>query len=163
MSAGLLIAFPDQEALLAALGSLRTADLGEIETYTPKPLEEGQSPLPVLILLAGFGGAVAAFCLQTYAFVWAYPIDIGGRPPFSWPAFIPIAFEVGVLAAIAAGFFGFLMANRMPSLYQPVDEVPAMRHAMRDLWCVTVRTQEPDRVRELLRWHSPSAVQDLPE
>ena len=163
MSAGLLIAFPNQEALVAALGKLRGAGIDEIETYTPKALEEGESPLPVLILLAGVAGALAAFWLQSYAFVWAYPIDIGGRPPFSWPAYIPIAFEVGVLAAIATGFFGFLVINRMPTLYQPVDEVPAMRHAMRDLWCAAVRTQEPDRVRELLRWHSPAAVQELPE
>lgn len=163
MSAGLLIAFPNQEALIAALGPLRSANLGEIETYTPKPLGEGHSPLPVLILLAGVGGAVATFCLESYAFVWAYPIDIGGRPPFSWPAFIPIAFELGVLAAIATGFFGFLIATRMPSLYEPVDEVPVMRHAMRDLWCVAVRTELPERVRALLRYHTPAAVQELPE
>jgi hypothetical protein len=163
MSAGLLVAFPNQDALVAALGKLRAAKLGAIETYTPKPLEEGHSPLPVLILLAGLGGTLAAFWLQSYAFVWAYPIDIGGRPPFSWPAFIPIAFEIGVLAAIATGFFGFLVINRMPTLYHPVDDVPAMRYAMRDLWCATIRTQEPDRVRELLRWHSPEAVQELPE
>lgn len=162
MSAGLLIAFPNQEALIAALGRLHAANLGEIETYTPKPLGGGHSPLPVLILLAGVGGAIATFCLQSYAYIWAYPIDIGGRPPFSWPAFIPVAFEVGVLAAIVTGFFGFLIANRMPTLYEPVDEVPAMRHAMRHLWCIAIRTEQPERVRALLRNHDPAAVQELP-
>jgi len=159
----IIVAFSTKRQLLDALPALRTAELGEIETYTPAPLERGPSPLPTVMLIAGLAGAVAGFFLEAFANVAAYPIDIGGRPQFSWPAFIPIAFENGILAAVLAGFFGFFIVNRMPRLYEPVDQCALMRRAMRDLWCVAIRTQEQGRVRELLRKYSPIRIEDVPE
>ncbi|MBV9249391.1 MAG: DUF3341 domain-containing protein [Acetobacteraceae bacterium] len=162
MSAGVLAAFGSEQAFHAAVSSLRAAKLGEIETYTPKPPEEGHSVLPLLVMLAGVLGAVASFALQTYANVFAYPINIGGRPGLSWPAFVPIAFENGVLAAVATGFVGYLVANRLPWLYDKVDECAAMRRAMRDLWCVAIRTDRPERARAVLHKFAPASIEDLP-
>lgn len=159
---GLFFAFATPHELEAALASLREAQIGPIETFTPTPLESGPSIVPILILIAGILGAVASFALQTYANVAAYPIDIGGRPYFSWPAFVPIAFENGVLAAVLAGFFGYFIVNRLPHLYDPIDECDAMRRAIRDFWCVAVRTDDPDRAREILRAHAPARIEALP-
>jgi hypothetical protein len=161
-NSGLFVAFATSQELEAALPSLREAGIGTIETFTPAPVETGPSILPVLILIGGVLGALAGFALQAYANVAAYPIDIGGRPYFSWPAFVPIAFENGVLAAVLTGFIGFFIANRLPRLYQPVDECEAMRRASRDFWCVAIRTHNPNHVREILRAHSPACVEELP-
>jgi hypothetical protein len=162
MSAGLFVAFATEHELVSALPALRAARLGAIETYTPAPIETGSSILPLLVLIAGVAGAIAGFCLQSYANMAAYPIDIGGRPDFSWPAFVPIAFENGVLAAVLTGFVGYFVVNRLPRLYESADECDAMRRAMRDLWCVAIRTDDPRRARELLRTHAPTHVEELP-
>jgi hypothetical protein len=159
---GLFVAFATPHELETALPSLRCARLGTIETFTPTPVESGPSILPVLILAGGVLGALAGFTLQSYANVAAYPIDIGGRPYFSWPAFVPIAFENGVLAAILTGFFGCFIVNRLPRLYDPIDECEAMRRAMRDFWCVAIRTDNPARARQILRAHAPARIEELP-
>lgn len=162
MSTRLFVAFATPQALDSALRSLRVARVGTIETFTPTPVETGPSIVPILVLIGGVLGATAGFLLQTYADVAAYPIDIGGRPFFSWPAFVPIAFENGVLTAVLTGFVGYFVANRLPRLYQPVDECETMRRAMRDLWCVAIRTDEPDRARQVLGAHAPTRIEEMP-
>ena len=160
-----LAAFPDRSGLQAALHDLRAADLGPLETYTPQSMEDGPSRpslLPLAIFVAGVLTTAASFALQVYANVWAYPLDIGGRPKFSWPSFIPIAFENGILVAVAVGFFGYLMINRMPHLYETIDESEAIRRALRDFWCVSVRTDRIDAVQGVLQAHGAVSIEVLP-
>jgi hypothetical protein len=157
----LVASFPTQAQLCDALPRLRA--LGVVETYTPQALDHDQtSILPLIVLLAGLAGAAGGFLIQLYANVIAYPVDIGGRPKFSWPAFIPIAFEIGVLSAVVTGFIGFLVVNRLPRLYDPVDEAMLMRGATRDRWCLAVRTEAPDQARSVLSDLAADAVEELP-
>lgn len=158
----LFAAFADRQALQAALHRLRAAELGPLETYTPQALEEGPSPLPAAIFFAGVLTIAASFALQVYANVSAYPLDIGGRPRFSWPSFIPVALENGILAAVATGFLGYLIINGMPRLYEPVDEAAAIRRASRDLWCVTVRTDRTEDAKRLLNACGAGSIEVLP-
>lgn len=157
----LVASFPTQTQLRDALPRLRA--LGVVETYTPQALDDDQSSiLPLIVLLAGLAGTVGGFLMQVYANVIAYPLDIGGRPKFSWPAFVPIAFEIGVLSAVVVGFIAFLVVNRLPRLYDPVDEAMLMRGATRDGWCLAVRTEAPDRARAVLHDLAAEAVEELP-
>lgn len=151
----MVAAFRDQNGLLDALGRLRSDGVGPLETYTPAPLPDAEagSPVPLIVLIGGVLGALASLGLQTYSSVWAYPLDIGGRPDFAWASFVPNVFENAVLVAVLVGFVAFFVLNRMPRLYDPVDEADAMRRASVDRWCVAIRSDDAtllDRARASL-------------
>jgi len=163
---GLLAQFDSQHDLLRAVSRLRAQQV-DIQTYTPVPLADSPtgSPLPLIVLAAGLLGAAAGFGMQVYAVMIAYPQDIGGRPAFSWPSFVPIGFEIGALCAVLTAFFGFCVINRLPKLYEPIDECLAMRHALRDGWIVAVPTRDPElrgRVRELFLELGAHRIEDIP-
>jgi hypothetical protein len=141
---GVLAGFATEHALRHALECLMAEQVKGVETYTPVALNENPtgSPLPLVMFVAGVLGFVGFFALMAYADIWAYPLDIGGRPNFAWPSFVPIAFELGVLCAMAAGFFGYFLICRMPRLYDPIDECDNFRRASRDGWFVAVRSTD---------------------
>ncbi len=160
----LLAGFDSLPGLQHALERLREAGFDVLETYTPGPIrsEVAGSTLPLAMFAAGMAGFVGCFVLMTYADVVAYPLNIGGRPAFAWPAFVPIAFEVGALSAMVAGFLGYFMVCRMPKLYDPVDECNSFRRASRDGWFVAIQTSDPEaaaRARTLLDALQPSSVE----
>jgi hypothetical protein len=161
---GILVMFETEQALTEALQHLQPLRVGELKTYTPKPLElePPNSPIPFIVLAGGLLGAGLGFFMQYYANAFSYPLDIGGRPINSWPAYIPVTFEIAVLSAVVAGIFGYFALNRMPRLYDPIDELDSMREAMRDGWLVAIHTEDPDRItqaRSIVEEFHPIAIE----
>ena len=116
---GVLVGFATERALQQALDRL-AEDVSDFETYTPVALDEQTtgSPLPLAMFVGGMLGFVGFFLLMAYADLWAYPLDIGGRPDFAWPSFVPIAFELA--RALWNG-------NRFCRLFRPVSDASSVR------------------------------------
>jgi Protein of unknown function (DUF3341) len=142
MSAYVVAEFAAEEALLAAARALRSEGHSELDLHSSVPLHGAdealgleRSSVPRIALVAGVLGAVTGYLIQWYMVGFDFPINVGGRPPHSPPAFIPVTFELGVLFSALAIFFGLFVLWGMPRLHHPVFEVEAFRSASIDgLW-----------------------------
>jgi len=134
--------FASEETILRAARTLRAEGQAELDLHSPVPLHGAdealglrRSVVPRIALGAGVLGALTGYGIQWYMVAWDFPINVGGRPPHSAPAFIPVTFELGVLFAALSIFFGLFVLWGMPRLHHPVFEVEAFRSATVDgLW-----------------------------
>lgn len=170
---GMMAEFDGAADLLAAARKVRAAGYQDVEAYTPYPLEELDEILALeshtvrlLTLLAGVGGAVGGFFMCWYAFVLSYPLDIGGRPHNSWPAWIPLTFEVGVLCAGLTAGLGMLLLCGLPRLHHPVFNVPRFSRASQDRFFLVVEATDsrfdPGPTAALLRQTGARHVTEVP-
>ena len=117
---GLLAEFSTHDELIHAAEEAYAAGFRKMDGYAPFAVEGlaealgKKNRLPLLVLIGGIVGGVGAYFMEWYANAISYPINIGGRPIHSWPAFIPITFELTVLCAGLTAFFGSLALNGLP-------------------------------------------------
>jgi hypothetical protein len=147
---GLAATFLSEDASLVALANLNAAKIGEVRLFSPLPPPgpPKRSRLSAFVLLVGLLGAAGAFGLQSYANIVAYPLDIGGRPPFSWPSFIPIAFEAGILSVVLATVVGVGALCGLTRYYDSVDEIRALRDATIDRWVIVVHASSSESLAQ---------------
>jgi hypothetical protein len=167
MTNGIVLSFSSEAALRDAVEHFEAQQVGPLETYSPLPVAGAAEDrtVPSVMLMAGLLGTALGFWMETYANTAGYPLDIGGRPEFSWPSFVPIAFEIGVLFAILAAFLAFFAVAGMLELYEPVDRCSSMGDAMRDKWVLAVRTPDANvlaRARDAANKLRPLAVEEIP-
>src|SRR5215470_17618600 len=150
---GVMGEFTTPEDLLSATRKEREAGYKHIEAYTPFPIEglseavgfRGfRSNLVALItLIGGLGGGLTGFGLQYWVAAIAYPLNIGGRPLNSWPAFIPVTFELTVLGASIFAVVSMLALNKLPQPYHPVFNVERFRQASTDKFFLCIEARDP--------------------
>ena len=107
---GLMAEFDDPKQLVLAAESAHKAGYRRMDAYSPMPIEElndalgsHHSRLPLIVLLGGLIGCIGGFLIQYWTMAVAYPLNVGGRPFNSWPAFIPVTFECTILGRRALG------------------------------------------------------------
>ncbi|MEX1827132.1 DUF3341 domain-containing protein [Luteibacter sp. CQ10] len=143
---GRLLQMRDEASLVEAVGYLREMGYSRMETFAPWALEGLEPPrtgrrIAPSMLIAGLFGGVGTLVLQQVS-AHAYPIDAGGRPLASWPAFVPAALEVAILFAVIAGVFAFFAGSR-PALYRPEFNVEWFDEASRDGFLLLIRADDP--------------------
>jgi hypothetical protein len=170
---GLLAEFETPEALVEATQRARQEGYTKLEAYSPFSIEELSSTeaphrtaVPKIMLLGGCLGAAGAFLMQYYSAAIDYPFNIGGRPPNSWPAFIPVTFELTVLTSALFGLVGMLALNGLPMPYHPLFNVPEFARASQDRFFLCIEAMDPKfdaaATRQFLSGFNPVGLTEVP-
>ncbi len=155
---GYLLEFNDVENLLRVARKVTPMGYEVVDAFTPFPisgletiLPRSPNPIALLIFLGGLIGGVIGYGMQYYSAVVDYPILSGGKPMHSWPAFLPVTFEMVVLFAAITGFMATLCVNRLPQLHHPIFEVKDFNLASLDRFFLLIKTEsatDPQQTRE---------------
>jgi hypothetical protein len=169
---GLMAEFDDPTSLVAATEQAHHEGYRCMDAYSPFPIEElhhalGAKPsrLPLIVLIGGLVGGVSGYALQYWSSVIAYPLNIGGKPLHSWPAFIPVTFECTILAAALSCVLGMLALNGLPMPYHPVFNLPRFALASRNRFFLCIESKDPkfdvEATRRFLETLNPREVSSV--
>ena len=170
---GLLAEFDAPERLLAAADAARREGYRRTDAYTPFPVHGLSAALGArdtrlgwIVLAGALLGCVGGFFLQWYSSVIHYPVNVGGRPFNSWPAFMIITFELTILLGVLSAVVGMLALNGLPRYHHPLFNVPEFELASRTHFFLCIEARDPlfdlDRTTAFLRDAGASRVVAVP-
>lgn len=171
---GLAAEFLEPEPLLAAVRAARDARYKRMDAYAPYPVEGLAEALgmrftgvPLTTLLFGIGGGTTGYAMQLYSAAVDYPLNVGGRPLNSWPAFVPIIFELTVLAAAFGAALSMLIFNGLPCLHHPIFETPFFRERNSSHFYLCIETADrkfdAEKTRAFLEKQAPEHIWEVRE
>lgn len=169
---GLMAEFREPAELVAATERAYQSGYRQMEGYTPFPVEglaealgRHGTTIPLIVLIGGILGGLGGYFMQWYSMVIDERINVGGRPFHSWPAFIPITFELTVLSASLFALVGLFALNRLPQPYHPVFNAQDFHRASQDRFFLCIEAADPAfdlvRTREFLESLRPEKVVEV--
>lgn len=170
---GVVAEFNDEHDLVEAAKKVKAAGYKDVKAYSSYPvhglaeiLGHDARPLRWIIFLALAVGATGGFLLQYLTALYGYELNVGGRPLNSWPAFIPVSFEVAILLASLTAVIGMLLWNGLPLPYHPIFNTPGFELASGDRYylCIEVTDERFSLpgVKQFLQDLGPTAVNEVP-
>jgi hypothetical protein len=170
---GLLAEFDTPSQLVRAAEGAYMAGYRRMDCYTPYPVEEAaeaigfhKNTVSLVTLVGGLLGLATMFGMETWISVWAYPLNIAGRPYYSWPAFVVPAYEWTILYAGLSAAFGMLFLSGLPQLYHPLFNAPNFRSgATSDKFFLCLESTDPkfdlNQTRGFLDRYTPVSVVEV--
>ena len=171
---GLMAEFDNPTDLMKAARATYAAGYRNIDAYTPYPIEEladvigfEKTRVPLVCLLGGILGGLSGYLLQYWINNISYPLNIGGRPFHSWPAFIIATFEMTILFGGLSAAIGMLGLNGLPAPYHPVFNNPRFSAVSRDRFFLCVEAVDPqfdpEGTRQFLSAFNTVDIAEVPE
>jgi hypothetical protein len=170
---GLMAEFDSAQALIDAAKRTHEAGYQKLDAYSPFPVEGlaeeigfRHNRVPLVVLIGGIIGGLTGYLMQYWMAAVDYPLNIGGKPPHSWPAFIVITFEMTILFSVLSAVFGMLALNGLPMPYHPVFNVPRFALASKDRFFLIVFSSDPKYhpavTRGFLEGLAPRSISEVP-
>jgi hypothetical protein len=169
---GVMAEFDNPTALVNAVRRAVEEGYRKLDAYSPFPIEAlsealhlHKNKLPMIVLLGGLTGLIAGYLMQYYVTVIYFPINIGGRPLHSWPAYIIITFEMTILFAALSAVLGLLALCGLPMPYHPVFNAPRFALASRNRFFLCIEATDPlfdrSKTSDFLETLEPSEVTEV--
>ena len=147
---GVMAEFDSAQTIVDAARTTMAEGFSKVEAYTPVPIEElndiihkKRTILPALVLAGGISGMLTGFGLQYWAAAIEYPMNVGGRPYASWPAFVIPSYELTILFAALTAAIGMIALNGLPQPYHPVFNAPRFSLASSDKFFLVIEAADP--------------------
>lgn len=186
---GIMAEFLNPQELFDAVKASKDEGYSKLDAYMPYPVEEichevcdhKKSLVSRLVLIGGITGCTFGFCFQMWAMggfgsefqdlthqisgYSGYPFNIGGRSYMSWPAFIPVSFELTILFGAFSAVFGMFALNRLPEPYHPVFNVESFSRATTDRFFLVLESEDElfdeEKTRSFLESLGPQEINDV--
>jgi hypothetical protein len=169
---GLMAEFDHADDLLAAAKAAKAGGYAAVEGYSPMPIHGlseilGQkNPIALMTLCGAAGGTLLGFGLEYWVNMIEYPLNIAGKPDFSWPAFVVPAYETTILLGALTAALGMLLLNGLPQPYHPVFNVPAFENASRNRFFLVIESTDPhfdaQKTKSFLAGLHPLSLAEVP-
>jgi hypothetical protein len=147
---GLMAEFLEPHHVVVAAKRAYRAGYRKMDGYTPMPVDGlaeaigfKKNNVPLIVLIGGLTGALSGMAMQWFSATIHYPLIVGGRPFASWPSFVPVTFELGILLASFSAVVGMLALNGLPLPYHPVFNAPGFDLASQDRFFLCVEATDP--------------------
>ena len=171
---GLMAEFETADGLIHATQKAAGAGYTRMDGYSPYPIGEvadalgfPRSEIGAIMFIGGLCGATLGFLMQFYLNGIDYPLNVGGKPFFSWPQFAPITWELLVLSASLTGTIGLFALCGLPQPYHPVFNVPQFARASRDRFFLVIEAIDPNydekSTKAFLTTLNPVSIAEVPE
>jgi hypothetical protein len=170
---GLMAEFDTAQELMDAAHKTHQAGYQKLDAYSPFPIEGlaeaigfYKNRVSLVVLIGGLIGGLSALSLQYWVAVITYPVNVGGRPLFSWPSFIIVTFELTILFGGLSAVIGMLALNGLPMPYHPVFNVPEFAKASDNKFFLVVFSSDPQYdpagTRSFLAGLAPRMIAEVP-
>jgi Protein of unknown function (DUF3341) len=171
---GMMAEFDSATSLMEAAHRTHAAGYRKVDAYSPFPVEGlaeaigfHSNAVPLVVLIGGLTGGLTGYLMQYWMAVVSYPVNVGGKPYHSWPAFIVITFEMTILFAGISAVLGMLALNGLPMPYHPVFHVPRFAFATKDRFFLIVFSSDPKysapETRRFLESLRPRSISEVPD
>ena len=146
---GMTAEFETPEALMDAAENARLAGYKKMDAYSPFPIHGLSDAIgfksvavPYIVFIGGFCGTIFGYTLEWWTSVVDYPLNVGGKPFNSLPAFIPIMYEATILWAALSAFFGMWALNGLPKPYHSIFNAPGFERASQDRFFLAIEAAD---------------------
>ncbi|GBE30473.1 MAG TPA: DUF3341 domain-containing protein [Bacteroidetes bacterium] len=145
---GALAEFSNPSEILHAAEKVRDAGFHEWDVHSPFPIHgmddamgERPSPLGWMVSIAALTGVTGGLAMQWWMNAVDYKLVIAGKALFSYQAFFPVTFAMGVLLSVVTAVFGMLWLNKL-RYHHPVFSSDNFERSTDDAFFISILAED---------------------